>query len=245
MITFPMILLRLGVATALGAIVGFEREQKERGAGIRTLALVSLGSSLFTIVSAYGFLDLLGIPHVTLDPTRIASYIVAGIGFLGGGTIFLSRYQEKVKGLTTAASIWVMAAVGIACGAGMIFEAIAAIAMMLVVLILLRFVEQRIVPRGSSNLQQLQIEATHVTGQFIAELYEIAAHNNLSIEKLKLHTGPEVETIELLYRVSDATRLANAISELRDLPGVHTLDTDMGKTLVEKTSSKDAAPKSS
>ena len=123
MISFPEILLRLAVALILGAAVGFEREQKEHAAGLRTLALVSLGCALFTIVSAYGFLELLIIPHTTLDPTRVASYIVAGIGFLGGGTIFLSQQNEKVKGLTTAATIWVVAAVGIACGIGMILEA--------------------------------------------------------------------------------------------------------------------------
>src|SRR5713101_3636364 len=141
MISFPAILLRLGVAVLLGAIVGVEREQRERGAGMRTLALVSLGSALFTIISAYAFLDLLAIPHVTLDPTRIASYIVAGIGFLGGGTIFLIHEKERVRGLTTAATIWVVAALGIACGAGLILEAIATTALVLIVLVLLRFVE--------------------------------------------------------------------------------------------------------
>src|SRR6266852_8821662 len=94
MISFPTILLRLGVAIVLGAVIGFERELKDHPAGMRTLALVSLGSALFTLVSAYGFLSLLSIPHLTLDPTRIASYIVAGIGFLGGGTIFLTRDKE-------------------------------------------------------------------------------------------------------------------------------------------------------
>ncbi len=132
MISFPTILLRLGVAALLGAIIGVEREQRERGAGMRTLALVSLGSALFTIISAYAFLDLLSIPHVTLDPTRIASYIVAGIGFLGAGTIFLSRESERVKGLTTAASIWVIAAIGIACGAGMLLEATVTAAIVLI-----------------------------------------------------------------------------------------------------------------
>ena len=112
MISFPEILLRLAVALMLGAVIGFEREQKEHAAGLRTLALVSLGCALFTIISAYGFLELLTIPHTTIDPTRIASYIVAGIGFLGGGTIFLSQQNEKVKGLTTAAKIqWQVAVI--------------------------------------------------------------------------------------------------------------------------------------
>src|SRR5436305_11483399 len=135
MISFPTILLRLTVALVLGAIVGFERERKEHGAGMRTIALVTLGSALFTIISAYGFMSLLGIPHITLDPTRIASYIIAGIGFLGAGTIFLSRQSDRVKGLTTAAAIWVIAAIGMACGAGLLWEASAVTIMTLLILI--------------------------------------------------------------------------------------------------------------
>src|SRR3989475_10744651 len=107
MISFPAILLRLGLALVLRAILGAERESSEHSAGMRTNALVALGSSLFTVVSAYGFADLLNLPHMQLDPSRIASYVVAGIGFLGAGTIFLRRDKEKVKGLTTAATIWI------------------------------------------------------------------------------------------------------------------------------------------
>ena len=108
MISFPVIFLRLMVAIILGSLVGLEREIHEHSAGMRTIALVTLGCALFTIVSAYGFLELVGTLHLTLDPTRIASYIVAGIGFLGAGTIFMSREGERVKGLTTAATIWVI-----------------------------------------------------------------------------------------------------------------------------------------
>src|SRR5438034_406629 len=137
MISFPVILLRLMVALLIGAFIGLEREIHERSAGMRTLALVSLGSALFTAISAYGFVDIARSLHVLYDPTRIASYIVAGIGFLGGGTIFLSRQNEKVKGLTTAATIWVMAAVGIACGVGMILPALVTTGMTLFILFLL------------------------------------------------------------------------------------------------------------
>src|SRR6266516_4346361 len=124
MISFPVILLRLMVALLIGAFIGLEREIHERSAGMRTLALVSLGSALFTAISAYGFIDIARSLHVSYDPTRIASYVVAGIGFLGGGTIFLSREKEKVQGLTTAAAIWVVAAIGMACGAGFIVGAV-------------------------------------------------------------------------------------------------------------------------
>src|SRR6266849_1941796 len=120
MASFPEILLRLMVALLIGAFIGLEREIHEQSAGMRTLALVSLGSALFTVISAYGFVGIARSLHLSLDPTRIASYIVAGIGFLGAGTIFLSRESERVKGLTTAASIWVIAAIGIACGAAVV-----------------------------------------------------------------------------------------------------------------------------
>jgi putative Mg2+ transporter-C (MgtC) family protein len=119
-------LLRLVVAAALGAAIGVEREVREREAGIRTHLLVSLGSCLFTIVSAYGFHEFLssGVSVVRADPTRIAAQIVTGIGFLGAGAII--REGLSVRGLTTAASLWVVAAIGMASGAGYYWPAVAA-----------------------------------------------------------------------------------------------------------------------
>src|SRR5258708_7055630 len=120
MISFSTIVLRLIVALLLGAVIGFEREYRQHVAGMRTTALIALGSALFTIISAYGFFNLLGVAHIQLDPTRIASYIIAGIGFLGGGVIFFQQGKDRVRGLTTAAAIWVIAAIGMACGAGLL-----------------------------------------------------------------------------------------------------------------------------
>ena len=119
-------LLRLAVAGALGAAIGFEREIRDREAGIRTHLLVSLGSSLFTIISAYGFHEFLvsGDNVVRTDPARIAAQIVTGIGFLGAGAII--REGLSVRGLTTAATLWVVAAIGMACGAGYYWPAAAA-----------------------------------------------------------------------------------------------------------------------
>ena len=111
-------LLRLALAAALGGAIGFERELREREAGLRTHLLVCLGSALFTIVSAYGFHEFLtsGDAVVRADPTRIAAQIVTGIGFLGAGAII--RQGISVRGLTTAATLWVAAAIGMAAGAG-------------------------------------------------------------------------------------------------------------------------------
>ncbi len=102
--------LRLLLAAALGAVIGFQRERSGKPAGIRTHSLISLGAALFTIASALGF--------VGADPSRIAAGIVAGIGFLGAGAILRSR-EGIVAGLTTAATIWVSAGIGLAAGAGM------------------------------------------------------------------------------------------------------------------------------
>ena len=102
--------MRLGVAAVLGALVGLERERLEWAAGMRTHALVSLGSALFMVVSIFGFSDILNERHVILDPSRVAAQVASGIGFIGAGTIIFRR--EVVKGLTTAASIWAVAAVG-------------------------------------------------------------------------------------------------------------------------------------
>jgi putative Mg2+ transporter-C (MgtC) family protein len=239
MISFPTILLRLAVALLLGAVIGFERELKEHDAGIRTLALVSLGSALFTIVSAYGFLDLLGIPRLVIDPTRIASYIVAGVGFLGGGAIFLSRDKERVRGLTTAATIWVIAGLGMACGAGLIWEAIATTALALFVLALLQVVERSLLRRSSSSVHHLEITASSVSGQFIASVYDICIRNSITIEKLYAYPEQEGETIGLICRVPSDEALTKVIGELHTLPGIKAIhvNADTG-SLVSKVTTK-------
>ena len=118
--------LRLIVALVLGAVIGVERELQRMPAGFRTHALVALGSAIFTIVSAYAFTGSLS------DPTRIAAQIVSGVGFLGGGAIL--HYGGTVRGLTTAASLWAVAAVGMASGAGLFVVAIVSTVLVIVAL---------------------------------------------------------------------------------------------------------------
>jgi putative Mg2+ transporter-C (MgtC) family protein len=139
------IIARLLVAAAAGGAVGLERELKDQPAGLRTHLLVALGSCLFTLVSAYGFTEFgSGTASGVLraDVTRIASQVVVGIGFLGGGTIL--RHGGTVKGLTTAASLWVTAAVGLAVGAGFTLGALVAGGIALVALIVLKPLERRL-----------------------------------------------------------------------------------------------------
>lgn len=110
-------ILRLFIAGILGSIIGLDREYRAKEAGYRTHFLVSLGSALIMIVSQYGFSDVLDKQGIGLDPSRIASQVVTGIGFIGAGTIIL--HKQIVRGLTTAAGIWATSAIGLAIGAGM------------------------------------------------------------------------------------------------------------------------------
>ena len=227
LISFPVILLRLTVAILLGALIGFERETREHTAGMRTNALVSLGAALFTIISAYGFLEMLSIPHVQLDPTRIASYVVAGIGFLGSGAIFFVQDKERVKGLTTAGAIWVVAAIGMACGAGLVWEAIATTALALAVLVLLRFVERFLLRGHPSNLFRIRIETPASGGELISRLYNACVQNNVVIEKISIRSAQEREMITLACRIRNISELTQAIEALRALPDVTMVEADV------------------
>src|SRR5438034_4669173 len=149
---------RLVLAAAFGGAVGLERELREREAGFRTHMLVSVGSALFTIAGAYAFRDFLvnGGSVVRADPTRIAAQIVTGIGFLGAGAII--RQGLSVRGLTTAATLWVVAAIGMASGAG--YYSAAAITTVLVILSLwpLRLAAHRIFVRFRPERERLLVD---------------------------------------------------------------------------------------
>jgi putative Mg2+ transporter-C (MgtC) family protein len=113
----------LGLALVLSALIGLEREVRQKSAGLRTYTLVGLASALIILISKYGFTNILADGRVVLDPSRMAAQIVSGIGFIGGGVIFVRK--DLVRGLTTATTIWVTSAVGMACGAGLPLLAIA------------------------------------------------------------------------------------------------------------------------
>lgn len=130
--------LRLFVAGMMGAVIGLEREYRAKEAGYRTHFLVAVGSALMMLVSQYGFSDILSGPwNVRLDPSRIAAQVISGIGFIGAGTIILQK--QIVRGLTTAAGIWVTAGIGLTIGAGMYRLGISATLLTLVGLEVLNF----------------------------------------------------------------------------------------------------------
>ncbi|HTH93967.1 MAG TPA: MgtC/SapB family protein [Rhodocyclaceae bacterium] len=157
---------RLALAALLGGVIGFERERLSWAAGLRTHMLVCVGSALIMIVSTFGFADILGTPNVVLDPSRIAAQVVSGIGFLGAGSILLRG--EIIRGLTTAASLWSVAAVGLAAGSGLYVAATAATVIILIILAGLKPIERRyfavrqrrelslVVRRGAMTLHALE-----------------------------------------------------------------------------------------
>jgi len=157
-LTWPHELLRLSVAAALGGAIGAERELRERQAGLRTHLVVCVGSALFTIVSAYGFREFLvhGGSVVRADPTRIAAQIVSGIGFLGAGAII--RQGLSVRGLTTAATLWLVAAIGMACGAGYYSAAVIATTGALITLGPMRIAAYKIIHRYRPEVDRLIVD---------------------------------------------------------------------------------------
>ena len=132
---------RLVVASVCGLLIGVERQTRMKGAGLRTHMMVALGSALMTLVSSYGFLPVSGIDGASVDVSRVAASIAAGIGFLGAGVIFVHR--GGVVGLTTAAGLWTTTGVGMAIGCGMYVPGVTATALMLAAQVLLRGVERR------------------------------------------------------------------------------------------------------
>jgi putative Mg2+ transporter-C (MgtC) family protein len=137
-------LILLGLAFVLSSVIGFERELRQRSAGLRTHTLVGVGAALFTLAGRFGFGD----ASVGVDPTRVAAQVVSGIGFIGAGVVFVRR--DGVKGLTTAATIWLTAAVGLAAGAGMVVAAIAATGMHLIVALVYTPIVRRLPPSRRS-----------------------------------------------------------------------------------------------
>lgn len=140
-------IFRLFLAGVLGALIGLDREYRAKEAGYRTHFLVSLGSALLMILSQYGFMTVIDHPGVSLDPSRIASQVVTGIGFIGAGTIIFQK--QIVRGLTTAAGIWVTSGIGMTIGAGMYWLGISAAVLTLMGLELLSYLFKSIGMRSS------------------------------------------------------------------------------------------------
>jgi putative Mg2+ transporter-C (MgtC) family protein len=184
------ILWRLLAATAMGAAIGIEREYHAKEAGIRTHLLVAVGSCLFMILSAYGFDAFLGRDNVSFDPSRIASQVVTGIGFIGAGTIILQK--QMVRGLTTAAGLWVTAAIGLTCGLGMYVIALATTAIVLISLGLLNVY----LPYFSQKEHQVTfvVEDYHI----LSEIMDTLHREKITVLNYEMHKDAEENNGKML-----------------------------------------------
>jgi len=184
------IALRLGLAVIFGGLVGFERETHNRPAGFRTHILVCTGSALIMMVSAYGFLNEFGTGY-QLDPGRIAAQVVTGIGFLGAGTILQQR--GSVRGLTTAASIWVVSGIGLATGIGFYAGAALATLLVLISLLYLGRVDRKILQRR--RIKVLQIKAVDQPGM-LSSVTGVISDSKLDIKKAYLQAHEYDSSLE-------------------------------------------------
>jgi putative Mg2+ transporter-C (MgtC) family protein len=215
------ILLRLMLAAVLGSVVGIERERLDWAAGLRTHMLVCLGSTLFMLVSAFGFADILGTPGIGLDPSRIAAQVVSGVGFLGAGTIILRR--EAVRGLTTAASVWTVAAVGLAVGGGLYFAAISATVLILVILAGIKPLERRLFPKRRAPRIFLTVDRRETS--LVAVMTEVEAAGLRVLQVVtEREDAPHRDRIQLFLPRSPEPALIALVDRLRAIPGVYKID---------------------
>ena len=180
--------LRILLAAFLGGLIGLERSSGDRPAGLRTHVLVATGSALLMVVSIYG-ID--GHPQYR-DPSRIASQVVSGIGFLGAGTIL--HEGLTVKGLTTAASLWIVSAIGLTVGCGMLAVAIFTTVITLVTLIMIRGLEKKVLPTGKATRCKLHV-VLDKNPDSMMDVMDFLQERNIKTRILGIHNDPQRNVI--------------------------------------------------
>lgn len=210
---------RLAVAALVGSLVGFERERLLWSAGIRTHMLVSVGACLMMIVSAYGFQNATRLPHTVLDPSRIAAQVVSGIGFLGAGSILLRG--NSIRGMTTAASIWSVAGLGLAAGGGLYFAAAVSTVIILVILAGIKPLEEAYRARIQSCIFHMRSERGAVPFDDLKKALRVRGGQVKRIEVQGASDDLEDTTIYLV-RVSQADIRMGA-ARLKEAPGVQSV----------------------
>jgi len=214
----------LGLAFVLSALIGVEREIRHKSAGLRTYTLVGFGAALIMLVSKYGFMNVLEANRVVLDPSRVAAQIVTGIGFIGGGLIFVRR--TNVRGLTTAAIVWLTAAIGMACGAGLPILALAVTAGHFIIVFGFPFIASRL-PKSRWTPSLLQICYYDGKEALREVLVKCTQHNfavsRLEVEKEDLPTSledPSKRTVTVALEVQGTGSISKLASKLADIDGV-------------------------
>ncbi len=217
----------LACSFVLSGIIGLERELRQKSAGARTHILVGMGSALFTLVSAYGFQHVLG-DDVVIDPSRIAAQIVTGIGFLGAGVIFVRR--NIISGLTTAASVWVTAAVGMACGAGMPVIAALTVVLYVFAVTAVTAVIRRLPTQHQAEIYRIRYQDGHGVLRTILQTATDAGYEMTLSETRRQHSadgyivnaimefsrGKQPPTESLLHQLSQLSGVLEVTLEDRD-----------------------------
>lgn len=244
------IFLRCGAAVLLGGLVGLERERLERAAGLRTHALVAVASALMMIVSAYGFSDAVSPDRVsTLDPSRLAAQVVSGVGFLGAGVIIFQK--NRVRGLTTAASIWSVAGIGLAAGGGLYVAAGIGTFFMLLIQAVLRPVERHFFVHHQEH--RLVLRVRHGEHRLAAiERVVSGASVNLRRMRLREERPGEEDRLDLDLGTASLRAIPVLLDRLRGIEGVrvvsysqeagHPRRTDSGDDIDNGEESDDDAP---
>lgn len=197
----------LSLAFVLSACIGLEREVRQKSAGLRTYTLVGFASALILLVSKYGFTNILETNRVVLDPSRMAAQVVSGIGFIGGGVIFVRK--DFVRGLTTASTVWLTAAVGMACGAGLPLLAIFVTAGHFVVVTLFPYLERKL-PKSRWTPARLHVCYQDGRG-ILREILVVCTQLEFSVARTFLDRGPSQDG----QRLGKETGKENAFGESR------------------------------
>lgn len=217
--------LRIGLAAALGGLVGLEREIRDRQAGLRTHISVSLGACLFGLISAYGYDAFVthGAVNYQFDPSRVAAQIVVGVGFLGGGAIL--HDGNRVRGLTTAASLWVCAAIGLGASLGAYFMTLFTTLVLLVVLVVLRGPRLWLRARYSETHDVVVIHLKTGANPS-AVLAAIGSLQDIQVRSMHMREGDEAPIIAVRLRGEPGTNTADAVQPLFAVDGVQSVNID-------------------
>lgn len=215
----------LTLAFVLSSLIGLEREWRQTSAGLRTHTLVGVGAALFMIISKYGFFDVLSEGRVVLDPSRIAAGVVSGIGFIGGGVIFVRG--DLVRGLTTAAIVWMTAAIGMACGAGLALLALVVSAGHFLVVFLYPKLSARLPSRFPGfGLYVVYEDGRGVLRNIITESTQRgAAIHNMSTRQLEGGRAGGTPAVAVTLELQGKPAIEELALALNDIDGVLAVDT--------------------
>jgi putative Mg2+ transporter-C (MgtC) family protein len=213
------VVIRILIASVLGGIIGIEREIREHTAGFRTHILVSVGATAFTLASSYG------LAGTGFDPNRISAQVVTGIGFLGAGAII--RYGVTVRGLTTAASLWTVAAVGLLVGQGFYSAAVVTAAVVIASLYFLRLIEDHILYPRVGVPVGVRLHFHRPGYAPLAQVVAVLQQSRVEIREMTVEPGEDdSDTIHLLLRLPRGLTTAKLATLLADLEEVHTITLD-------------------